>query len=55
VPQHIRNVQQMLREAVNGHVAMYLIECLLHPETGEVLIDCFAEYRNPKWHTKVAA
>lgn len=55
IPTHIRNVQQMLLQALNGHVAMYLIECLLHPETGEVLLDCFSEYRNPKWHTKAAA
>lgn len=55
VPDRIRNVQQFLRAGLNGHVGMYLVESLLHPETGEVLIDCFAEYRNPKHHTKAAA
>lgn len=37
----LRSVQDFLTRAVNGDVAMYLVECLTHPQTGEVLIDCF--------------
>jgi hypothetical protein len=48
-------VREFLRHAVNSQVACMLSEALLHPKTRTVLIDCFAEYRNPKHHTKAAA